>query len=81
MAVLEAAVRRSLPLNDLLARTWQRQKTTQSYTQVYRQYVRRVSTLADVRVAPFHLLFSEGAVHVDRDHAWHLEHLIRIPDD
>lgn len=54
---------------------------TQSYTQVYRQYVRRVSTLADVRVAPFHLLFSEGAVHVDRAHAWHLEHLIRIPDD
>ncbi len=76
-----AAVGRSRPLNDLLARTRQRQKMTQSYTQAYRQYVRRVSMLADVRVAPFHLLASEGAVHVDRDHAWLLEHLIQIPDD
>ena len=81
VTVLAAAVGRSRLLNDLLARTWQRQEMTQSYTLAYRQYVRRVSMLADVRVAPFHLLASEGAVHVDRDHAWHLEHLIRIPDD
>ncbi len=33
VAVLEAAVRRSLPLDDLLARTRQRQEMTQSYRQ------------------------------------------------
>ncbi|MGY2895536.1 polynucleotide kinase-phosphatase [Deinococcus sp. UYEF24] len=78
VAMLEAAVARGLPLDDLLNRTRQRQEMTQGYTQAYRQYVRRVSSLAEVRVAPFHLLASESAVHVDRDHAWHLEHLSRL---
>ena len=75
MAVLEAAVGRGLPLADLLIRTGERQEMTQGYIRAYRQYVRRVSSLADVRVAPFHLLASEGTVHVDRDHAWHLKRL------
>ena len=78
VAVLEAAVARGLQLDDLLTRTRGRQEMTQGYTRAYRQYVRRVSSLTDVRVAPFHLLASEGAVHVDRDHAWHLEHLSRL---
>ncbi|GGR27425.1 polynucleotide kinase-phosphatase [Deinococcus ruber] len=78
MAVLEAAVRRNLPLGDLLARTRRRQEMTQAYTSAYRQYVRRVSSLADIRVAPFHLLASEGAVHVDKDHVWHLTTLKRL---
>lgn len=78
--VLEAAVQRGLPLDDLLARTRQRQEMTHDYTRAYRRYVRRVSSLADVRVAPFHLLASEGHVHADRDHSWHLEHLSRLAE-
>jgi len=78
VAVLEAAVERGLPLDDLLTRTRGRREMTQGYTRAYRQYVRRVSSLADVRVAPFHLLASEGAVHVDRDHAWHLGQLSKL---
>jgi protein phosphatase len=31
--------------------------------------------LADLKLAPFHLLASEGRVHTDRDHPWHLETL------
>ena len=80
VAVLEAAVGRGLPLQGLLARTRQRQDMTQGYTRAYRQYVRRVSSLADVRVAPFHLLASEGTVHADRDHAGHLERLGRLAE-
>ncbi|WP_407569456.1 polynucleotide kinase-phosphatase [Deinococcus altitudinis] len=80
LAVLEVAVGRGLPLEDLLLRTRQRQEMTQGYVQAYRQYVRRVSSLADVRVAPFHLLASEGAVHIDHEHAWHLERLGRLAE-
>ena len=32
----------------------------------------RVAGIDDLRVAPFHLLASEGAVHFDKDHLWHL---------
>jgi protein phosphatase len=32
-----------------------------------------VPSRADARLAPFHVLASEGAVHVDKDHVWHME--------
>src|SRR6185437_5900359 len=30
------------------------------------------------KLAPFHLLASEGKAHVDRDHQWHMQTLARI---
>ena len=35
-------------------------------------------SLADYRLAPFHLLASEGAVHVDKSNGWHMETLHRL---
>ncbi len=35
-------------------------------------------SLEDLRIAPFHLLASEGKVHLDRTNAWHLETLARL---
>ena len=32
----------------------------------------------DLRLAPFHLLATEGAVHVDKNHAWHMSTLARL---
>ena len=29
-------------------------------------------------LAPFHLLATEGAVHFDKDHAWHMEKLAEL---
>jgi hypothetical protein len=37
-----------------------------------------VNKLEDLKLAPFHLLASEGKVHHDRDHLWHMEQLKRI---
>jgi protein phosphatase len=34
--------------------------------------------MADLRLAPFHLLASEGRTHTDRDHVWHMETLAAI---
>ena len=33
----------------------------------------RSTSLADIRLAPFHVLATEGAVHVDKDHVWHMD--------
>ena len=76
--VLDAAVARGLPLADLLARTRGRAGLTEAYVDAYRRYVRRVASLDDVRVAPFHLLASEGHVHTDRDHQWHMSVAARL---
>lgn len=32
----------------------------------------------DLEIAPFHLLVSEGRVHVDRDHDWHMATLAKL---
>jgi protein phosphatase len=42
------------------------------YTDAYRRYCWEVASVDDLRVAPFHVLASEGHVHVDRDHLWHM---------
>jgi len=41
----------------------------------YRHYCWPVDSLADLKLAPFHLLASEGRVHTDQDHHWHMETL------
>src|SRR5262249_24375935 len=44
----------------------------------YRHYCWPVRSVADLRLAPFHLLASEGAAHVDRDHVWHMGTLTEL---
>ena len=77
-AALELAGRlaeRGLPGNELSSRLSARLQNAELYTESYRRYARPFAGIGDVRVAPFHLLASEGKVHVDRDHAWHMETL------
>lgn len=78
VAVLAAAAARDLPVTELLARTRQRSEMAADYVRAYRQYVRRVSSLADLRLAPFHVLASQGAVHSQQNHLWHLNLLSRL---
>jgi protein phosphatase len=48
------------------------------YAEAYRRYCWPVNSLADLKLAPFHLLASEGAVHADKDHVWHMTTLARL---
>jgi protein phosphatase len=48
------------------------------YTEAYRRYCWTVHDVTDLKLAPFHLLASESAVHVDKPHPWHLQQLDRL---
>ena len=48
------------------------------YRAAYRRYCWPADTLADYRVAPFHLLAGEGAVYTHRDHRWHIDTLAQL---
>jgi protein phosphatase len=81
-ASLEAAVtalRRTDPRNaeaqTLLARFEARRDTVAGYLDAYRRYCWEVQSIADLKLAPFHLLATEGKVHDDRGHLWHMETL------
>ncbi len=39
-----------------------------------------MSSITDLKLAPFHLLASEGKVHVDKQHTWHMERRLCIAD-
>lgn len=48
------------------------------FVTAYRHYCWSVDSIDDLKLAPFHLLATEGRVHVDRNHEWHMETLSRI---
>jgi protein phosphatase len=72
VAALSAASARGLDVSDLLLRTAERADHASLFTSAYRRYIWPTSGLAGVQLAPFQLLASEGAVHLERDHGWHL---------
>jgi predicted kinase/8-oxo-dGTP pyrophosphatase MutT (NUDIX family)/diadenosine tetraphosphatase ApaH/serine/threonine PP2A family protein phosphatase len=64
----------------LVDRYRSRQTSVKDYVDAYRRYCWTVTSADDLRVAPFHLLASENAVHVDKDHLWHMRTLARLAD-
>jgi protein phosphatase len=63
---------RGVPAEALVAHFVDRQYRSALYARAWEPYVWPVSGVDDLRVAPFHLLASEGRVWFDQDHAWHM---------
>ena len=62
-------------MDELLAAFHQRRQLMGQYVDAYRRYCWPVVGMEDLKLAPFHLMASEGAVHHDKDHLWHMEKL------
>ncbi|MBI5591831.1 MAG: polynucleotide kinase-phosphatase [Deltaproteobacteria bacterium] len=69
---------REFKIDDLLKKCEARKDTVESYITAYQQYCWPVNSLKDLRIAPFHVLATEGQVHVDKDHKWHMNIISRI---
>src|SRR4029453_7717187 len=65
-------------LEELASRYGEKLEAVDRYTAAYREYCWPVNSVDDLRLAPFHLLASEGAVHIDKNHEWHMTTLARI---
>jgi hypothetical protein len=55
-----------------------REENLTKFVAAYRQYCWPVASLTDLKLAPFHLLASEGHVHTDKNHAWHMDTLAML---
>src|ERR1051325_5081412 len=77
---LERATPHVADVDALLARHRERASAVTKYVDAYRRYCWPVRSLDDLKLAPFHLLASEGRVHTDRDHLWHMQTLKRLCD-
>ena len=57
---------------EMLQRFQGRRAMLDDYVAAYRRYCWPVDGLDGLKIAPFHLLATEGAVHSAQDHEWHM---------
>ncbi len=78
---LDAAAGRGIEVGALLERHRQRLALAERFAQAYRRYCWPVESLRDIKLAPFHVMATEGAVHTDKDHVWHMTTLADLAAD
>ena len=78
VASLETTIERGVDVNRILENYRQRTEAASKYIEAYQQYCWSVESITDLKLAPFHLLATEGAVHVDKDHLWHMQMLTKL---
>jgi protein phosphatase len=71
-ALLEAAAARGVPVGPLAEHAGERLRRAAAYRDAYGRYVWPFGGIDDLRIAPFHILATEGAVHSDKNHEWHM---------
>lgn len=79
-AVLDATAARNGGADELAARFGDRLARVENYRAAWRRYCWEVASLDDIRLAPFHLLATEGRTWFDRSHVWHLETLAALAE-
>lgn len=70
---LERGAARGLDVAGLIESAGRRLDQVEHYSDAYRRYVWPVTGVADLRLAPFHVLAAESGVFVERGHDWHLD--------
>ena len=78
ITTLRTAAERGVDVDGILDDYRQRAETVTAYVKAYRQYCWDVQSIADLKLAPFHLLATEGAVYFDKDHLWHMQMLGKL---
>lgn len=81
-ALTQAAARLDGEASDLLSGLkkdfGRRQASAERFVDAYRRYCWPVNAIEDFKLAPFHLLATEGRVHVQQNHEWHMRLLAGI---
>lgn len=77
---LESAAARTEGARALLERFRDRRAMLGGYSSAWRRYCWDADGLDGVKLAPFHLLASEGTTHLDQPHPWHMDTLARLAE-
>lgn len=73
VATLMAAKNRGVEMDGIVATFKEKAALANNFTNAYRQYCWSVNSLDDYKLAPFHLLATEGQTYFDKDHIWQME--------
>ena len=73
--VLQQTQNRGIDVGSLLTRYQQKAELPDKYIKAYRQYCWSVNSIEDLKLAPFHILATEGQVHINKSHGWHMSQI------
>jgi len=77
---LATAQARGVSIDEFAASTSASLHAVTRYRAAYNRYIAPFAGIEDLRIAPFHLLASDGAVHDDKDHLWHMAAAHRLAE-
>ena len=69
---LDRGIKDALPSLEKFA---SKNKAIDKYVKAYQNYCWTVESIDDYKLAPFHILATEGQVHVDKTHEWHMTNI------
>jgi protein phosphatase len=78
LMALQSAAGRDVAVTPLVERFQARRDDVERFVAAYQRYCWPVESVHDLKLAPFHVLATEGAVHIDKDHAWHMRTLAEL---
>ena len=78
VALLEMATQDGRDTQALLESYRQRKQRAERYVSAYSQYCWPVQSVADLKLAPFHMLATQGEIHVHKNHQWHMDTLTNV---
>jgi protein phosphatase len=76
--VLRQGGARGLAVDELIDRFVEREMLVARYADAYRRYCWPVSSVSELRLAPFHVMATEQGVHVDKGHRWHMDRIAAL---
>lgn len=78
LGALQQTENRGIDTDSLVEQITTRLDCARRFVNAYRAYCWPVNSIDDLKLAPFHLLATEGALHTDKDHAWHMNTLAEL---
>ena len=76
---LKSAINRGINEAEVILEKYSYKKEAVSkYVDAYRQYCWPVESIDDYKLAPFHILATEGQLHSDKTHEWHMKEIRKI---
>lgn len=81
ISAMSQAQQNGIDVSSLLETYRTRHTQVGQYIDAYRNYCWDVDSIEDLKLAPFHLLATEGVVHIDKSHTWHMETLSKLTSD
>jgi protein phosphatase len=81
LPLLERSASRGVLPIEHLEQQKQRAYLAEGFVAAYRRYCWPVQDINDLKLAPFHILATEGQVHTDKNHLWHMDTIARFCQD